>query len=117
MQASIHASPFFWQFLFQDGLEQKIQSSRTFDKAIYGANTDVQIAYKAFQINQFDFLFDIDCIDLTKRTIAASGKKKFDRTKNWFGSPFHEYQYNKKDTHYALAKKTWKGKLCGGRMQ
>ena len=60
---------------------------------------------KAFQRNEFDLAFDIDGIDLARGTIAASGKEDFDRLKDGIGSLFHDYQCNKKDTHYILANK------------
>ena len=50
-------------------------------------------------------MFDIDGIDLARGTIAASGKEDFDRLKDGIGSLFHDYQCNKKDTHYILANK------------
>ena len=70
----------------------------------YGVNTCVRIAYKAFQIEEYDVSFSLGNISFTKGTIAASGKEKFDQMKNWPESPFHEYQCKKEGNHFVLAK-------------
>ena len=47
----------------------------------YGVNTCVRIAYKAFQMEEYDVSFSLGNISFTKGTIAASGKEKFDQMK------------------------------------
>ena len=105
MVGSIHALPCFWMFLFQDNSERMIWPANMINTDEYGANTCVRIAYKAFQMEHLDITFSLGDIDITKGTIAASGKEKVDEMKSWSESPFHKYQCNKEGSHYVLAKK------------
>ena len=128
MKLFIHALPCFWTFLFQDHDLRKIQPVNTINMDEYGVNTCVRIAYKAFQIEEYDVSFSLGNISFTKGTITASGKEKFDQMKNWPESPFHEYQCKKEGNHFVLAKKyekvscatdgclRWANKNCGHKM-
>ena len=56
----------------------------------YEANTCIRIAYKLFQLEEYLVELSIANIDPKKGTIAASGKEKFDQTKEFPESPLHE---------------------------
>lgn len=99
---SIHASPCFWQFLFQKSTERSIRTVNVANISEYGPTTCVRMAYKAFQMS---FPFSFGGIDPTEGKIAASQKKKFDEMTAWPNSPFHEYQCNSSGTAYVIAKK------------
>ena len=99
---SIHASPCFWQFLFQKKSERKIRTVNTADISKYGPTTCVRMAYKAFEMG---FPFSFGGIDPTVGTIASSQKKKIDEMTEWPNSPFHEYQCNQCRSHFVIAKK------------
>ena len=128
MKVSIFASPCFWTFLFQDSLERKVQAVNTINSDAYEANTCVRIAYKAFQMEEYDIPYSLGDIDFTRGTIALSGKEKFDDMKEWPDSPFHEYQCNKQGNHFVITKKhkkiqcvaegcdSWANKSCGHKM-
>ena len=128
MTASIFASSCFWTFLFQDHFERKVQAVNTINGDVCGANTCVRIAYKAFQMEEFEIQFTLGNIDFTQGTIAVSGKDKFDQMKNWSSSSFHEYQCNKVENHFVIAKQhkkvncasegcdKWANKNCGHEM-
>ena len=105
MNATIYASPCFWTFLFQDDLDRKILPVNTVNTEMYGANTCIRIAYKAFQLETHGVKFDFANIDFTEGSIAVSGKEKFDQMKDWMSNPFCEYQCNKENTHFVIAKK------------
>ena len=70
MTASIFASPCFWIFLFQDHLERTVNR---INGDVYGANTCARIAYKAFQMTEFDIQLTLENIDFTQGTVAVFG--------------------------------------------
>ena len=90
MKAYLYASPCFGAFLFQDHADRKIQPVNTINTDEYEANTCIRISYKALQFEDYLVEFFIANIDPTKGTIAASGKEKFDQTKEFPESPLHE---------------------------
>ena len=113
LTTSTHVSPCFWSFPFQRHKGQKIQPANTIDIDSYDATTCVRIAFKAFQLEEFEIEFSFANIDPTYGTIAASQKEKFDSMKDWIDSPFHEYQCNKRSNHYVIVKKH-KKMTCAG---
>ena len=98
----IYASDCFWSFLFQKGEEREIRTVNTFNVDCYEATTCVRLAYKAFDLG---LKYSLGKLDPTVGTIALSNKVKFDKIKDWHGSPFHEYQCNKRGTCFAIVKK------------
>ena len=48
---TVHASPCFWQFLFQKQLERTIQLINLFNLRKYSPTTFIRMAYKAYQMN------------------------------------------------------------------
>ena len=102
---SIHASPSFWTFLFQDHAERKIQTVNTINTQAYEATTCIRIAYKAFELTEFDLKFSIDNIDPMIGTIASSQKEKMDRMEDWMDNPFKEYKCKKCRSYFVIVKK------------
>ena len=82
MTASISGSPCFWTFLFQRHSDRTVQAVNTINGDLYGANTCVRIAYKAIQMEEFEVPYTLGNIDVTRGTIAVSGKEKFDQMKD-----------------------------------
>ena len=99
---TLHASPCFWKFAFDKNANQKIQVAKRYDTTEYGANTLVRMAFKAFELN---FPFTFGSLDPTVGTIAELQKEKFNKMKAWTNSPFHNYQSEKKKSHYWIIKK------------
>ena len=102
---SIHASPCFWEFVFQKNTDRRITTVYSLDADKYEATTCVRIAYKAFQLG---FKHSFGDIDLTRGTLAKSQKEKFDKMKDWTANPFDEYQCKKCHNHFVLKKKSGK---------
>ena len=100
---SVHASPSFWEFVFQENSKRVIKTVKPFNNGEYGGKTCVRIAFKAFEMQDFGFSFGD--IEPTVGTLANSHKEKFDKMKSWADSPLHEYQCNKRVNHYVMAKK------------
>ena len=71
----------------------------------YEANTCIRIAYKVFQMEEYLVEFSISNIDPTKGNIAASGKEKFEKMKEWLEIPLHECQCIKHSSHFVISKK------------
>ena len=71
---TIHASPCFWQLIFQKVADRNIKSANTINASTYGATTCVRMAYKAFQMG---LPFSFGTINPTG-SIATSHKKKLD---------------------------------------
>ena len=110
---TMRASPCFWTFLMQKLSDKIIQPVNTINIASYSATTCVRIAFKAYQLGEYNVKYSFANIDPTKGTIAASQKEKIDRMKVWPESPFHEYQCNKCRTYYVIASKH-KKTTCAG---
>ena len=126
---TVHASPCFWKLVF-DISHRIIQPVNIINAGNYKLTTLVRIAYKAFQMKQFDYSFgkvDITTLADSKLTLAKSQKSKFDEMKDWVRSPFLEYKCNPRQngSYFAMAKKHTKvncvstigqnGVSCGGR--
>ena len=126
---TVHASPYFWKFVF-DVSHRIIKPVNVINAGNYKLTTLVRIAYKAFQMKQFDYCFgkvDIATLDDSKLTLAKSQKIKFDEMKDWVRNPFLEYKCNprKNGSYFAMVKKHTKvncvgtlgqnGVSCGGR--
>ena len=116
---TVHASPCFWEFVFQESGARMIRTVKPFADG-YEASTCIWIAYKAYQM-KLDYSFGD--INLTLGTLANSHKAKFDEMKNWVDNPFQEYQCNKCRNHFVLSKKhakvgckscvsAWSNKSC-----
>ena len=120
---SFHASPSFWEFVFQKGVDRVIKTVHSFYTIENGATTCVRMSYKSFQLG-FKCLFGD--IDPTVGTLALSQKKKFDEMLEWVDSPLLDYQCNKHANHFVLAKKhnrvrctcgkAWINKDCTNKM-
>lgn len=99
---SIHASPCFWEFVFKKMAEKVIKPVNMRNQGGYGATTCVRMAYKAYQMRDFQFSFEkID----PAGSIAATQKKKWDEMIDWENNPFHEYQCKKSRNHFVIVKK------------
>eukprot|EP00986_Skeletonema_menzelii_P014343 scaffold9453_cov75-Skeletonema_menzelii.AAC.1 len=101
---SIHASPCFWEFLFQNKTKRTIRVVKPYDTLEYGATTLVRLAYKAFDLD-FPFTFGDLTPDDVGGTIAESQKVKIDQMERWHNNPFITYACKKEKTYYKLVKK------------
>ena len=86
---TVHASPCFWEFVFQEAGVRMIKTVKPFADDKYEASTCIRIAYKAYRMN---LGYSFGDIDPTRGTLAYSHKSKFDDIKKWVGNPFQEYQ-------------------------
>jgi hypothetical protein len=99
-----HASPCFWQLLFQPTADKKIRSADSFNCHRLGATACIRMAFKAMEMN---IPFTFGDIDPMNATFAASQKEKLDSMKDWLNNPFYEYSCRKRPNQncYVFAKK------------
>ena len=68
----MHASPTFWEFMFEKESECKVATVKLYAAECYGGTTCVYIAQKAFKMGLQYSLGDVDC---TTGTLANKQKK------------------------------------------
>ena len=100
---TIHASPCFWEFVFGDAKNRTIQVVDTFEWDKYNATTCIRLAFKAFEMTQFNF--NMGNLNPAVGTFANSQKEKLDKMKTWDKYPFHPFDCRKKKNHFVFEAK------------
>jgi hypothetical protein len=110
---TLHASPCFWQFVFEKPENRVIKVANTFAYSIYKVTTAIRLAFKKYEMQQFKF--DMGKLDPANGTFANSQKVKYDRMKDWVDSPFHSFECKKKNNCFSFISKHNKEKCldCG----
>ena len=107
---TMHASPCFWEFLFEKSEARVIRTAALFDDGQYSVKTFVRMAFKAFEMS-FKCSFD-NIVDLTRGKLAESQKAKLDKMASWVDSPFGEYKCNSCNNHTWVLKKKHDRNKC-----
>ena len=110
---TLHASPCFWEFVFEKPENRVIKVADSFDLTEYKATTSIRLAFKKFEMQQFNL--DMSNLDPTNGTFANSQKVKVDKMKDWIDSPFHSFECKKKNNCFSFVSKHNKVKCvdCG----
>jgi hypothetical protein len=78
---TLHASPCFWEFVFEKPENRMIKVADSFDLTKYTATTSIRLAFKKYEMQQFNL--DMSNLDPSNGTFANSQKVKVDKMKDW----------------------------------